>query len=309
MSRRGWLGQQAKRRVAIAGLSALVIANIALFVVLQRNLLAAPVARGDLPTPSSSSSAPPTEANGAVTLVQSQRGYLARVTRGQCTADGRPRIDLSLDGGEKFSEVALPLLGSSEGSNPGDAPQTVRTILSFQADSPTEFTVVASDDECTSRGFKTDDGGRSWQRSKIADEWFVDAPGTGVVSPDGATEPGCAVISLAPLSDRNAKVLCDNDLVLGTDDNGQRWVTLGSLDGVTAGLFGGLYDGYAIAPGGACTSRFYVTTDAGGVWTPGKCVSKAEVVTSLVGSTAQLYALVGDNVLTSVDLGKTWKRA
>lgn len=307
MSRRGWLGQQAKRRVAIVGLGALVIANIALFVVLQRNLQNAPEARGGLATPSTTTSAASTEANGAVSLVQSDRGFLARVTRGQCTADGRPRIDLSLDQGETFSEIALPLLESADGSTPGDGPRAVRTILSFRADSPTKLAVVASDDECKSRGYETDDGGRSWHASEISDEWFVDAPGTGVVSPEGASEPGCNVISLAPLSDRNAKVLCDTGLVRGTDNNGEAWVTLGSLDGATAGLFGGLHDGYAIAPGGTCASRFYVTADAGGAWTPGSCISKTTVVTSLVGSIAKFYALAGDDVLTSDDLGKSWK--
>ena len=88
---------------------------------------------------------------------------------------------------------------------------------------------MASDAACVARVYVTDDGGASWTSAPKTEAWYVDAPSTGVVSPEGASEPGCNIVALVPYSDRNAKVLCTDGKVLGTDDNGDVWVTSGPV--------------------------------------------------------------------------------
>jgi len=303
-----------KRNIAIVGLVLFLIADIALFVVLRQHLrddravAAAEAAAEPIgPTPSTIATGGGTVANGAVGLTFSSSGLLAKVTRGQCTAYGRPKIELSVDEGKTFNEIALPLLKPVDNAIPGIKVVTVRTILQVRVDSPKKIQVIGSDKDCVSHRYDTADGGKSWRRSSKIKTWYVDASGTGVVSPAGASEPGCTVVALVPLSDRNAKVLCTTGLVRGTDDNGGSWVTLGSLGGVTAGTFTGLREGLAATQDGTCLSRAYRTADAGGTWEPRGCISHKNATSSIVGTKARMYGLVGSKVRVSTNAGKSWR--
>lgn len=261
------------------------------------------------PTPGVASSSAPAELskpNGSVTLIYTS-GALVRLTRGQCTANGRPKLEVSRDLGVTFREVALPLLNASISPELGAQVETVNAVLNVSIGSPTEMTLVASDSDCKENGYATDDGGASWKPGEVPAVWSVDAAGTGVISPSGSSEPGCDVVALSPLSERNAKVACTNGIIRGTDDSGGEWVTLGRLDGVTGALFAGVRNGWAVAPDGDCRARAFSSANAGNSWTRLGCIAKDAGATSLVGTPTKLFVLIGEEIHLSTDGGKTWQ--
>lgn len=250
----------------------------------------------------------PTKAAGEVTLVAAASGNLIKVTRGTCTSNGRPMLELSNDGGKLFKEVALPLLAKSDDTTPGSQAPTVSTILQIDAKSTTEYAAVATDDNCVAHGYVTDDGGASWRKIRSIKVWYLSATGDEVVSPEGASEPGCEVVSLSPFSDRNAKVACADGSIRGTDDNGKNWVTLGRLKGLTAATFVDLRNGFAVAADDGCMARAYSTTNLGLDWKPAGCIDDKKSVSSIAGSAGKLEALVGTEISSSADGGATWKK-
>lgn len=297
-----------KRKAAVIGFVIFVLIDVVLFIALRDHLNREQVIDDD-PTsvPATTPEAgEPVAANGRTGLTWSDSGILAKVWRGRCVANGQPRIELSTNLGQTFEEIALPLLSQPDANEPGQRAETVRTILLIRVDSPDEITVIASDDACKARRFDTTDRGASWKESPTISTWYVDAAGTGVVSPEGASEPGCDIVALAPLSDRNAKVACADGTIAGTDDNGDEWVTLGLLPGVTGLTFQGLRAGFAIASDDECEARLNVTDDAGAAWDRAGCVAEEGDAKSLVGGAGNLLALVGDEVHRSTDAGKTW---
>lgn len=303
-----------KRKAAVVGFVIFLAIDVALFVAVRKHVEHDPVVsdagtsapQAPSTSPSSDVTASPT---GRASLALSSSGILAKVWRGQCVKDGRPRLEISSDLGKTFEEIALPLLDDVEATaGPGERADMVRTILMVQVESPDEITIVASNKECKAQRFDTTDHGESWTEADPGDVWYVDAAGTGVVSPEGASEPGCDVVALSPLSDRNAKVACSDGTILGTDDNGDEWVTLGELGDIGGLTIPTLRDGFAVAPDDDCESRAFVTTDAGGEWEPAGCIAKNGEGTSLVGGPRSLLALVGDEVHLSTDAGKSWSR-
>lgn len=302
-----------RHKAAIAAFAVFLMVDLTLLVVLYEHVHGERAAVGDEPIPSSVTG-PPSPAvadtkapDGRVGLVLSDSGILARVWQGRCVRGSRPRIEISRDAGKVFEEIALPLLSEGEGAGSDKKDETVRTVLQIRADSPDEITVVASDDQCVARRFDTKDGGQSWTPSNTIKTWYIDAAGTGVVSPDGPSDPGCSVAALSLLSDRNVKVACDDGTIRGTDNNGDEWVTLGSLNGVAGLTIPTLRDGFAVAPEAGCKSRAFVTADAGGQWDAAGCIARKHAATSMVGTAGALFALVGNDVHFSDDAGKTWK--
>ena len=314
-------GLPVKYRIAVVGFVLFLVADGLLFYAVRQHLDAAVGAPpGDTAgtpsgTPSGAASSPGPESAGVQGLELSTSGLLARVSRGRCTADSRPLIEISADQGATFDEIALPLLEAVDDTSLGGRTATVRTVLKVRAASVDQIAIIGSDEKCRARQFVTDDGGSSWRQSEVKnlpdseEGWYVDAAGTGVVAPARATEPGCDVLALAPVSDRNAKVTCTDGSILGTDDSGDEWVRLGDLDQVAGLTFATLRDGYAAAPGDDCEARAYETSDAGGRWEPLGCIAKDERASALVGSTGRLYGLVDGVVQISTDGGQKWELA
>lgn len=285
-----------------------IVADVVLVVFLFRQMRSDRYQASDEPVIAQSTRSSPITGGptGAISLAYSASGTLMRVTRGSCTATGRPFLELSADVGKNFKEIALPLLDQGDNTKFGSRPTTVKTILQVTASSATKFTVIASDEQCVSHRYSTNDAGANWTEQKKFQTWFVNASGDEVVSPGGASQPGCQIVSLSPISDRNAKVACENGSILGTDDHGDTWVTLGNLNNLSAATFDDLRNGYAVAEYTDCKARAYVTNDAGLNWKAAGCVGK-NAVQSLVGNAGRLVALVGDRVKISTDGGKTWE--
>lgn len=258
-------------------------------------------------TPAAPKSSDP-EAAGPTALEAIDDGLLARISRGRCSAESSPLVEVSADQGATFDEVALPLLDEADNT-------TIRSVLQLRASSATNMTLVGSDEQCEERQFSTTDGGASWSESdsltppSSARGWYVDASGTGVVSPAGGSDPGCDVVALGAVSERNAKVACADGSIRGTDNNGDEWVLLGTLDGVSALTFTALSDGYAIAPSDDCEAAAFTTASTGLQWRAVGCVSDEGVVEGLVGTEGQLFALVDGDVLVSIDQGQSWEPA
>lgn len=300
-----------KRKAAVIGFVIFVLIDVVLFIALRNHVSREQVIDDDTTsTPSAPATPPategPTTTNGRTSLTLSDTGILAKVWRGRCVANGQPRIELSSDQGKTFDEIALPLLTKADATEPGQRAVTVRTILFVRVDSPEAISVIASDEACKARRFDTTDRGASWTESQAISAWYVDAAGTGVASPGGPSEPDCDIVALSPFSERNAKVACADGTILGTDDNGEEWLGLGALPGVTGMTFQGLRDGYAIASDDGCEARLSVTYDAGSRWDRAGCIAKVGDAKSLVGGAGNLLALVGDEVHRSTDAGQTW---
>lgn len=306
-----------KRTTAVTALVAFLVIDAVLVVVLFQRTGDARVEVGaDQPVAASTPAVPDAtdaatsdpEAAGPTSLEAIDDGLLARISRGRCAAESRPLVEISADQGATFDEIALPLLDETDST-------TIRSVLQLRASSVTNMTMVASDEQCEERQFSTTDGGASWTESdsltppSSARGWYVDASGTGVVSPVVGSEPGCDVVALGAVSDRNAKVACADGSIRGTDDNGTEWVLLGTLDGVGAMNFTALSDGYAIAPSEDCEAAAFSTASTGLEWQAVGCVADEGTVQGLVGTDGQLFALVDGDVLLSTDQGQTWEPA
>ena len=308
-----------RHRIAFMGFVLFLVVDVALFIAVRQHVEGSqPAAQSDsVPSSSPGASAGTDDevdpaARGQQSLVVSSTGIVSRVSRGRCMASSRPLIEISPDRGATFNEIALPLLDEVDDTTVGKPVATVRTIIMVNATSADEIALIGSDKQCRARQFVTKDGGGSWKQTDVgdlpasADGWYVDAAGTGVVSSGGASEPGCDVVALAPVSDRNVKVACSGGTILGSDDFGGLWVRLGLLDQVSGLTFQTLRDGFAVAPDDDCKARAYKTNDAGGVWQPLGCIDAKDSATTLVGSKDRLYTLVDGAVKISTDAGKTW---
>jgi hypothetical protein len=288
-----------KRKLAVAVFTLFVLTDIILVTAALTGKESAPAPAGfnsPTATPSAAATSAAAKASGPASLNLGTDGLLARLIAGRCAADTAPRLDVSSDGAKTFDEIALPSMA-------GDP---VRTLLGARLDSDSDFTIVAGDRECRAKAFRTKDRGMSWKEVVRPDLWYLDASGTGVSSPTTSSEPGCEGLSVSPFSERNAKVLCANGLIRGTDNSGDDWITLGQLGDATAGTFWDLRQGLAVAPDKDCRSRAFETGDAGLRWSAAGCVAKRADVSSVVGSPTLLYALAGSRVLTSIDGGDTW---
>ena len=249
----------------------------------------------------SNPSAPATSAisqpTGRVGLTLSGGNIVLRTMKGSCTGTGRPVLTISRDFGGSFNEVALPTIDDL----------VVSTLLWVKSASATELAIIATGADCKAQAFATSDGGAEWNKVlRPADSWYVGPDGRTIVSPERSTDPGCAVASLSTTSAINARVLCSDGRVNGTNDAGTTWVTLGKLADARAATFFGLRGGFAVAPAAGCASQVYSTGDAGGNWSPLGCIDEKATVALLSGKAARLVASDEKVVWISTDGGAKW---
>lgn len=282
-------------------------------VVVNAGLLTALV-RADTDPPAPTSSAPataPTDATSAPTgdadtvdpagvLHLADDGTLLRSWRGTCATAEQTRLELSRDGGVGFDEVALPI--------DADDSLVLRTVLDLTADSADDITIVGNDDACETRVFTTDDGGETWESTETYGEWYVPAAADEVISPDGPVQPGCVAVAVDAVSEINAKVVCQDARVLGTNDAGETWIFLGVLDGARDLTFDTISEGAALATTEGCASAVFASVDGGETWQQQGCATEDAEGASLVrrGETL-LLSLEAGRVLVSDDDGQTWE--
>lgn len=266
---------------------------------------AGPVATATAEEPADEPTPTAQEPVGVQRIRLSDDGYIVRSWRGSCSEAGRAKLEISTDGGVSFDEVALPVL--KEGAK---AP-VVRALLNVSAESRDEITIVGSDKTCATKFYRTKDGGKSWDEQDQYEGWYLNATGSEVGIDGTVTRPGCTVVRIAPVNEQNAKVLCDNGDVLGTNDLGEEWAVLGSLPDGTDISFASLRDGVGVQKTADCDVQLVSTGDAGGTWDDVSCVVKksdrpADTMTSSGG---YIVVQVDGVIYVSTDAGDSWKKA
>ncbi|MGJ9411590.1 hypothetical protein ACHAAC_02675 [Aeromicrobium sp. CF4.19] len=307
------------KRLALLVVGLLVAVNVVLLVAVARtdNSAAGPDGEGpDETSPAASPTSGTTEdgettesafgEDAAVALAVAGDGTVLRSWRGACARAGTARVDVSSDGGGGFDELALPLQPAEDGE---DQESALRTVLAVQAESAEEMTVIGNNADCDVRAFTTTDGGQDWSPEEDVDDWYVAASGGELGSPAGIVMPGCDALRVDPLSDSNAKVLCSDGAIRGTNDTGVAWTLLGILPDAVDLSFTSLGEGLALVPGEECDAQVLSSGDGGGQWGPVGCASSSEPPRSLVARGETVYALAGAQVRVSTDGGATWADA
>jgi photosystem II stability/assembly factor-like uncharacterized protein len=219
---------------------------------------------------------------------------LLRASQGSCAGGtDAAQVAVSDDDGKSFDPTRVP--GLTE-------------VLGIRAASATDLTVIGLGSGCKVSRFSSTDGGGSWTRAAGGGStWHLDpaADSDTVASPAGSRTAPCAPVALSTLQESLVRLLCDDGKVLGTDDSGDTWVTLGSLPGAVDIRFTSAGVGVALAKQEGCPAAVMQSVDGGARWTRLGCLPGAEPrAIGSMGST--IAAQVGDQLYVSSDGGKSW---
>ena len=300
-----------RERLGILGIVAFVVVDVVLVALAIRHTRAAPPdfddsvltipsasaeAVPDKPTRSSKSDRPAAPENGSdepLYMSLARDGSYIKATRGSCQDDVQPVVSVSTNEGRSLSEGAIP-----------DATE----ILRVQANGADDLWVVALDRDCEVQMFATGDGGDTWRRTANADAaWYlVDDPTRARVhTPEGTVDTPCTPISLSTIDAGALRLLCENDRIIGTDDTGRSWVTLGSLEDAVAIRFTNAGDGYAVAPGENCDAAVFETANGGARWDQLRCFDQGQP-RSIAAESDLVAVQVGDDLHVSTG-GSNWR--
>ncbi|MBF4578663.1 hypothetical protein [Frigoribacterium sp. VKM Ac-2530] len=312
-------GQRAttRRRLAVAGIGAFVLVDLALVAValtaepaglaadrapvaLPSSLPSEPAAE---PTPTVTTPAPAVAPTRALSAVDAETAW--RSQAGSC-APGGTADDLVLEsttsGGGTWSATSV----SSEAALAG-----VDRLQATAAD--TVFVVGPAGAGCTPSFAQTFTGGAEFRDypDRLAAAWFVSRTSTSTVhSPAGDRPAPCAVIDLAVAGDARAAVLCGDGTVHRTVDSASTWDAGTAVQGAVALTSGA--GGYLVAASGAagCDGvAISSVVDSATAVAPLGCAPAtvdapgAVAVSAAAGS---LWLWAGDAVLVSADGGRTW---
>ena len=290
------------QRLKIALIVALVLVNVGL-VYLVREKMADSEARAARasasPTPAPTSSESPTpepqsRPGGPQSLTVADDNAIFRIHGGSCDGKDGLAVTVSTDGGATFDDVGLP--------------DDMRAGFMLTAEDADTLDLVAAPESCEPQRFVSTDGGKTWEAAEGADVWFLGQRGR-VTAPVGVVEPGCTeTLTLSAPSRDTARVFCASGVLIRTNDAGETWKRLGSLDGVKAAAYATARLGYALAPDGGCATGSYVTEDAGRTWTAAGCLD-AGPGRALAANGNFVAAIAGDAVYISEDGGRTWTKA
>lgn len=293
-------------KLGIVAIIAFVVVDIVLVTLAVRHVRgAAPVP--DAATPSSPSSASPSPDSPAPTpataapepipddpmlLALAEDGTVLRAVRGSCADGVAPAVSVSTDGGSSFAPV--PVDGS------------LAEVTGLSASGRRTLRVAGATADCEPVVYGGSAGRDAWQQvaPDDAEMWHLTVGGTEQVhAPGGDVDTPCPVISLTVTG--AIRALCESGRIIGTDDDGESWVALGTLeDGVAIGYTGpGV--GYALAERRGCPAAVVSTGDGGVSWELETCLGEAPPrAIDAVGDV--VVAQVGDQVFRSEDAGDTW---
>jgi hypothetical protein len=220
-------------------------------------------------------------------------GTVLRALRGRCDGGKAGELVVSTDRGRSLtvSETGL------------------REIVAVSAESKSELHIVGATASCALRKLASADAGTSWQPEPASPLWHVALDDSSeVVSPNGRTDAGCTVTSLAQIDASFARVTCSDGRIRGTGNGGRRWLDLGRLDNVRVASFSSFNTGHALAVYQGCAAQEMTTRDGGRTWRPGGCISgeRAQAVGAQDGA---LMAVVDGKLYVSEDAGASWKEA
>lgn len=283
----------------ITVITSLVLLNAALLFLLNQKMSDSKISVDDADlvrtTPTPDFPPEPAAPGGPQGLAVAGDGTIFRFFAGSCGGEPSPAITVSTNEGATFVDVELP--------------EEVRSILTLTAKNADDVELIAAGKDCKPQRHVTTDAGGVWKTVKGVNTWFLQ-PGTDdVISPRGKVDPGCTrTVSVAMVSRARVRVLCSTGVLLGSADTGRTWQRLGALQGARAGAFPTSNVGYALAPGGRCQTRSFVTQNRGVTWTPRGCLD-AEPGRAMAANRDLVAAIVGDAVYVSKNGGRTWSEA
>lgn len=314
-------GQRARtrRRLAVVGIGAFVLVDLALVAVAltsepaglaaDRGPVALPSSvaseQAATPTPTPTATAPalavaPTRALSAVDAETAWRSQA-----GTCAPDGTGDalvLESTTSGGDTWSATSV----STEASLVG-----VDRLQATAAD--TVFVVGPAGAGCTPSFAQTFTGGAEFRDypDRLGAAWFVSRTSTSTVhSPAGDRPAPCAVIDLAVAGDARAAVLCGDGTVHRTVDGASTWDAGTAVEGAVAVTSGA--DGYLVAASdvaGCDGVAISSVVDSAVTAAPLGCAPAAIDAPGAVAVSAaagSLWLWAGDAVLVSTDGGSTW---
>src|SRR3954447_5815674 len=227
-------------------------------------------------------------------LAVGEDGALLRTSRGDCSGSRRP--DVTVATGTDQAPAARTVPG-------------LRTVVGAQAVSRRNLAIVGLNRRCRAGVYSSDDGGRTWARSVgDAGQWHLNGDPTArsVVSPTGRRHTPCVPRSLSPLDATAARVLCEDGVVLGTEDVGATWITLGTLPGAVDIRYTAPAAGVALATLPKCPAAAMQTSDGGATWQRLACLpGRRPRAVAAQGSV--MAAQVGSRLYVSTDSGSHWR--
>lgn len=221
-------------------------------------------------------------------------GALLRTSRGDCPGSRRP--DVTVATGTDKDPTARRLPG-------------LRTVVAAQVVSRRSLVIVGLNRRCRAAVYSSDDGGRTWARSVgDAGQWHLtaDSGARSVVSPTGRQHVPCVPQSLSPLDPTAARVLCADGSVLGTEDGGGTWITLGRLPGAVDVRYTAPGAGVALAGVPKCPAAVMKTSDGGATWQKVTCLSGRRP-RAIAAQGSLVAAQVGRHLFLSTDSGSRWR--
>jgi hypothetical protein len=215
---------------------------------------------------------------------------LVYASRGQCNGDAAAKLVIS----------------SNEGASTSTSQIGLKEIVAVSAVSRSEIHVVGATADCTVKKLISSDGGDTWTPDSSGGVWYPSIDdATSVVSPSGASKPGCTVTSLSQIGEDFARVSCSDGSIRGTGNGGQKWFKLGRLDNVRVAAFSTFNAGYALAVYQGCAAQEFTTRDSGRTWAAGGCIS-GEPAQAIAANDTSLVAVVASQLYTSDNGGLKW---
>ena len=157
--------------------------------------------------------------------------------------------------------------------------------------------------------YTSGDGGRTWTRAPgDVGQWHLPADATAsyVVSPTGRRSTPCLPLALSSIDPSTARVLCDDGGILGTQDAGGTWFTLGALPDAVDIEYSDPATGVALASVPKCRAAVMRTSDGGASWDRLACLAGRHP-RAIGGRDGLLAAQVGSHLYVSRSSGNRWR--
>jgi photosystem II stability/assembly factor-like uncharacterized protein len=287
------------QRLKIAFVVTLVLVNVGLVFLVREKMAdseakAAKATSSPTTAPSASPTPkPPGRPGGPQSVTVADDDAIFRIHGGSCDGKDSPAITVSTDSGATFDDVGLP--------------EDMSAVFMLTAKDADTLDLVAAPQSCEPQRFVSTDGGEAWEAAEGADVWFL-GPRNRVTAPVGVVKPGCTEpLTLSAPNPDIARVFCATGVLIGTNDAGETWNRLGSLDGVKAAAYSTARRGFALAPDGGCATGSYSTENAGRTWTAAGCLDAAPG-RALAANRNLVAAIAGNAVYVSDDGGRTWTK-
>jgi photosystem II stability/assembly factor-like uncharacterized protein len=237
-----------------------------------------------------------------LSMVDSTIAFLA--VPGDCR--GTSTLERTTDGGKNWTPVSPP----------------VPEILGLDPKSAESLHLLGADRDCGVGSYSTGDVGKQWLGPEpVTGQWYRRPDTTQqIVTPSGGAPNPCAdsnrdVISIAPVDNKTAFVLCVDGAVESTTDGGKTWTNPATVDGAVALAWADANQGWLLTidrtecPG----LQVRVSVNAGQTWTSGGCVGGLGLVTASSQRPSIAFAdledgmvTVGGKTLVTTDGGMTW---